>query len=386
MAWRKVAVADERLRFVVAADDPERCMAELCRRFGISRQTGYKWLRRYRQEGPGAVLAERSRRPRATPRQAPAELVEAVQAARRQRPDWGARKLVEVLRAARPELAPAARSTVHRILLRAHLVVAEDRHRPAPRRFERARPNELWQMDFKGPQGFNKGPGPLSILDDHSRYLLALRQLGSLRLNAVRDALEAVLESCGLPECLLLDHGTPWFNCFSPWGWTELSVWILRQGIRIRLSGVRHPQTQGKVERMHGALQRAVRKRQAPANQQPWLDQFRYEYNHLRPHEALGMQTPAARWSPSPRRYQPTPPDWVYPADWLLQTLAGEGQLWWHGRRWEISAALRRQPVALELLGDRALVHFCNITLRELNLRTGQNRVLAANPFRLLPG
>jgi transposase InsO family protein len=379
-------VSDERLRFVVLADQGGSNQAALCRQFGVSRQTGYKWLRRYREAGAQGVQRERSRRPRLSPRRAPAECTAAVIAARQRRPDWGARKLLRILREEHPELPALASSTIHRILLREHLVAVEDRHRPAPRRFERTQPNELWQMDFKGSHGFHLATGPLSILDDHSRYLLALQQLGNLRWDGVRDTLEATFIRCGLPEQLLIDHGTPWYNNASPWGWTELSVWILRQGIRLLLSGVRHPQTQGKVERMHGALQRALRKRPASGLQQPWLDEFRHEYNQLRPHEGIGMQVPATRWSPSPRPYQPTPPEWTYPADWLVHILAGDGQLRWHGRRWDISCALRQQPVALEVLGDRVLVHYCNITLREFDLRSGANVALPANPFRFLQG
>jgi len=386
MPWRESDVSEERLRFVILADQAESNRTALCSQFGVSRQTGYKWLRRYREAGAPGVERERSRRPRSSPAQASAEWTAAVRGARQQRPDWGARKLLAVLRRERPELPAVSSSTIHRILLRENLVEVEDRHHPALQRFERAQPNELWQMDFKGPLGFNQGVGPLSVLDDHSRYLLALQRLGSTRLSGVRDTLEATFANCGLPEYLLVDHGTPWYNGYSPWGWTELSVWILRQGIRMVLSGVRHPQTQGKVERMHGALQRALRKRHAPMDQQHWLDEFRYEYNHLRPHEAIGMQVPASLWSPSPRCYQPSPQPWIYPPGWQVHSLAGEGQLCWRGRRWEISCALRGQQIALELSGDRALVHYCNITLRELDLRNGTSVVLPANPFRFLQG
>jgi transposase InsO family protein len=386
MPWRECAVPDERLQFVILANQPASNVSALCCQFGVSRQTGYKWLGRYREAGAAGVVRERSRRPRSSPRRTPAEWTAALIAARRERPDWGARKLLTVLRRERPELPVVSSSTAHRILLRENLVAAEDRHRPALQRFERAQPNELWQMDFKGPPGFNQGIGPLSILDDHSRYLLALQQVGSTRLSGVRDTLEATFINCGLPEYLLVDHGTPWYNGYSPWGWSELSVWILRQGIRMVLSGVRHPETQGKVERMHEALQLALRKRHGCADRQCWLDEFRHEYNHLRPHEGIGMQVPASRWNPSPRPYQPAPQEWIYPAGWLVHGLAGEGQLCWLGRRWEISRALRGQQIALEVNGDRVLVHYCNITLREFDLRSGANIVLPVNPFRLLQG
>jgi len=384
MSWRKVDVSEERLRFAVKANESGCCLAALCREFGVSRQTGYKWAGRFREGGASAVLKERSRRPIESPRKTKGEMVEAIRALRQDKPDWGARKLLAVVEVERPYLAARkiSVSTVHRILERENLIAEADRRKPAVQRFERKEPNELWQMDFKGPQGFNKGIGPLSIIDDHSRYLLALRHLRSTQLQGVKATLKATLEACGQPEFLLVDHGTPWYNGWSAWGWTELTVWILQQGIRVIFSGVRHPQTQGKVERMHGSLQRAIRKRKGNADRQEWMDEFRQEYNHVRPHEGIGMQVPAQRWRPSPRAFEPNRPEWPYPADWTVLRLAGEGQLNWLGRRWEISRALRGQLVGLQQSEDRVLVYFCNVALRELDLRTGQNKTLPANPFR----
>jgi Integrase core domain len=199
----------------------------------------------------------------------------------------------------------------------------------------------------------------------------------------VQETLQTTFEANGLPDALLMDHGTPWYNGWSPWGWTELSVWIMQQGVRIYLSGVRHPETQGKVERMHESLQKAIRKRKPQVNQQ-WLDEFRHEYNHVRPHEGIGMVTPSERWRPSVRRFQSEPREWAYPPEWEVHRLAGAGQLGWQGQRWEISNALRNQLVGLQRSEDRVLVYFCNVALREIDLRTRKNVVLPANPFRAL--
>jgi len=212
-----------------------------------------------------------------------------VEQLRRERPDWGARKLAVLLRAEGIELPVV---TVHRILLRRGLVRAEDRQRPAVERFERAVPNELWQMDFKSPTGWDQPVGPLSPLDDHSRYALDLYGTWTTRAGPVRERLEAAFQASGVPEGLLMDHGTPWWNPAGANGWTQLTVWLIKQGIRLHFSGYRHPQTQGKVERFHGTLERAMRNRglPPPAERQGWLDEFRQEYNYLRPHEALGMR------------------------------------------------------------------------------------------------
>lgn len=372
MPWKVSSVIEERLRFVALAEPKVHSITRLCEEFGISRQTGHVWLKRYRAGGV-RELGNRSRRPLHSPKRTLLETEQAVVGLRKKWPDWGAPKLHALLVQEHPEWNSISVRTVHRILERYELIGERQRQRPAVKRFERKAPNELWQMDFKGPQGLAGGSpvGPLSVQDDHSRYVLALRQLGSTRMEGVRATLEQVFEEAGLPEVMLMDHGTPWWNPASPWGLSELQVWILRQGIRVTFSGIRHPQTQGKVERMHGAIQKAVRGRKGDPEDQAWLDAFRYEYNHVRPHEALGMATPASRWRRSERRFQASPPEWEYPARMQVRRLAAEGQLGWQGRRWEISNALRGQLVGIEQIGSRAIVYFCRTAVRELDLRTG---------------
>jgi transposase InsO family protein len=385
MPWRESSVVEERLRFVILASRKQNRITELCREFGVSRQTGYTWLKRY-AAGGAAQVVDRSRRPVHSPARTAAEIEQRVIELRRRWPDWGAPKLQALLSQQLEGQAPSVR-TVHRILERHGLIQDRERHRPALQRFERSAPNELWQMDFKGPQGFNTGcaVGPLSILDDHSRYLIALQHLGSTRMAGVQQTLGQVFGQAGVPDALLIDHGTPWWNPASPWGLTELSVWIMRQGVQLTFSGIAHPQTQGKVERMHGALQRAVRQRRANPEDQHWLESFRYEYNHVRPHAALAMATPSSRWRPSTRPFRPAPPEWEYPPDLQVVRLHGEGQLFWQRRRWEISKALRRQSVGIAVLADRAIVYFCRTPVRELDLKTGAGWPIPAQFLGSLP-
>ena len=382
MGWRKCEVVEERLRFVVLASRKERRFQDLCAEFGISRQTGYVWWRRY-QEGGSAQQQDRSRRPRKSPKKTALELEQAVVELRQQRPDWGAAKLALILGQQQPAIHLQPR-TVHRILERHALIAPQDRRPRCLQRFERSAPNELWQMDFKGGSKHGSLVGPLSVLDDHSRYLLLLRHLGSTQMSGVQTSLTETFRAFGLPEAMLMDHGTPWWNAASPWGLTELSIWIMRLGIRLTLSGIGHPQTQGKVERMHGALERAVRKRQANLEDQSWLDGFREEYNHVRPHEALQMATPASVWKPSLRAFPEVLPEWQYPDHALCLRLGGDGQLSWRGRRWEISNALRRQVVGIEQVGDRAVVYFCRTPMRELDLQAGTASPLLGAPIRSL--
>jgi len=301
-------VQDQRVEFVVRASRGES-LSGLCREFEITRPTGYLWLKRFREQGVAGVQ-ERSRRPRQSPRRTAAALEARIVELRRQRPDWGARKLA-VLLEQEGILLPVI--TVHRVLVRHDLVLDRERRQQATGRFERAQPNQLWQMDFKGQKGSDADIGPLSVIDDHSRYLVALEQTGSTRNEVVRECLQGVFLANGLPDAMLMDHGCPWWSARSASGWTRTMVWLMRQGIRCHFSGIRHPQTQGKVERFHGSLERA---RSRPGAErwltQSWLDDFRREYNELRPHQALGMRTPASLWQPSLRAYDPDPPPWDY--------------------------------------------------------------------------
>ncbi len=342
----------------------------LCQEFGISRPTGYLWQRRFQQAGI-AGIAEHSRRPQQSPCQTVPELEQRVVEIRQRYPDWGARKLQVLLARAGVELK---RSTIHRILLRHDLVREGDRHTQAVERFERAIPNELWQMDFKSPKGWNAAAGPLSVLDDHSRYLLVLQAVWSTRAELVREQLENAFLSCGVPAAMLMDHGTPWWSALAPTGATGLTVWLMKQGIQLHWSGFRHPQTQGKVERFHGELERALQLRGAPRREpQAWLDAYRWEHNHVRPHEALGMRTPATLWRKSERSYDSQPPRWEYPMGAKVLKVDCQGKLDAYGRRWIISRALAGERVYLQAVEQRVLVYYCRTLIRELDLQSQQS-------------
>jgi transposase InsO family protein len=339
-------------------------MMGLCAEFGISRPTGYLWLSRYRELGLSGI-AEQSRRPHRSPARTLEELEAKVVQLRLRYPDWGAGKLAVLMGR---EGIKMPKSTVHRILLRYGLVHAQDRHSQAPQRFERSRPNELWQMDFKGPKGWRHPVGPLSIIDDHSRYLIALHSTGSTRTEPVRGQLEQAFQDCGLPEAMLMDHGVPWWSTQAPSGNTSLALWLMRQGIGLHWSRIRHPQTQGKVERFHGSLQRALDKRGTPRHDtQAWLDAYRWEHNHVRPHEALAMQTPASIWRPSLRRYDPQPPRWEYADNTWVLKVDCQGKIQAAGRKWKISRALAGDYVQLLPTGARILVYYCTTLIRELD-------------------
>jgi len=374
MPWQEVSVMDQREAFVRLASLEGANRRELCRRFSIHPDTGYKWLRR-RAAGE-TELTDHSRRPHRSPNQTDAALEAKVLAVRDAHPAWGARKLAACLK--RENIAPPAASTVHAILRRNDRVT-ETAGQGAPlTRFEKAAPNLLWQMDFKGPKSWHQPVGPLSVLDDHSRYVIALEALGSTHAGPVRARLEEAFVECGMPQAMLMDHGVPWWSWAGPAAATTgLALWLMKQGIRLRWSGIGHPQTQGKVERFHGALERALEKRglsgQSP---QLWLDGYRWEHNHLRPHEALGMQTPASRWRPSLRRYDPNPPRWQYPEGaWVLKVDC-QGKLDLRNTKWRIGRALAGEWVQVLEVEHRLQVYYCNTLVREIDPATQRSTIV----------
>jgi len=374
MPFRAMDVREQRVQFVVAAVRREKPFRRLCTEFGISRPTGRVWLKRYLERGVEGI-AEQSRRPHHSPGKTSGGIEQQVVQVRQCYPDWGARKLQYELQRSGVELTV---STIHRILLRQGLVREEDRSRPAPQRFERATPNELWQMDFKSPIRWGTPVGPLSVLDDHSRYVVVLQAIGCARGDLVRMELERAFAECGVPQAMLMDHGSPWWSSSAPMGATRLSLWLMRQGICLHWSGRRHPQTQGKVERFHGAMQRALERRGTrEMTPQAWLDAYRWEHNHLRPHEALQMKTPASQWRPSAKRYDPHPPRWEYPEKAKVLKVDCCGKIKMAGRNWQIGKAFIGEWLQVVPVGSRRLIYYCTTLIRELELGSQRATMVA---------
>jgi transposase InsO family protein len=302
MPWREVSVMDERREFVRLAMQEGVNRRELCRRFGISADVGYKWLAR--QRAGDAELADRSRRPHASPRRSDAAIEARVLAVRDRHPAWGARKIAHCLE--RDGVPPPAFSTVHEILRR------NGRIMPPPggasqiyQRFEKEAPNLLWQMDFKGRMPLANGASchALTMIDDHSRYALCVNACANEQSLTVQDQLTRTFRRYGLPDAFFVDNGSPWGDS-SGSRWTGLRVWLLRLGVDVVYSRPYHPQSRGKNERFHRTLKAEVfalrRFRDLPDLQRAF-DAWRTIYNLERPHEALAMAVPASRYHPSAR-------------------------------------------------------------------------------------
>ncbi len=376
MPWKDVTQMKLREEFCILAQQPEANVTELCRRFGISRKTGYKWIARHRAQG-AAGLADRSRRPRASPARTDAAMETAVLELRDQHPTWGGRKLARRLQDLGTADAPAP-STITAILHRHGLIDLDAvlTHRPLTR-FEAAAPNEIWQLDFTGHFPLDQGRcHPLPVLDDHSRFLLGLGACADEQGATVQTRLTALFRRYGLPWSLLCDNGPPWGATRSEHQLTTVGVWLLRLGVAVIHGRPRHPQTQGKVERLNGTLTADVLNRQRfgdLAAAQTAFDAWRATYNQERPHEALGLATPISRYAPSPRSFPETLPEIVYAPDDAVRKVDAAGCISWRGRPWKLSVALAGQLVGLRPTRLEGVVEarFCHQLVRALDQRAG---------------
>jgi transposase InsO family protein len=348
MAWREMSVTDQRREFVALARLEGANVAALCRRFGISRQTGHLWLRR--AAAGETCFADRSRRPHTSPRRTAAALEDEVVAVRRAHPAWGARKIAAVLAGA--GIAPPSPSTVQAVLARHGLIGPDARTVQAYGRFEREAPNALWQMDFKGKLRLACGTWchPLTVLDDHSRYAVGLEACADQRTATVRACLEPILRRHGLPEAIYVDNGSPWGGGV-PGQWTPLRVWLLKLGIATIHSTPYHPQGRGKNERFHRSLAAEVfslANLHGLVQTQAALDAWRQVYNHQRPHEALRLKPPASRYRPSPRPFPERLPQPEYlPGEIVRKVLSTKPYISYANRLWQVPQAFAGEFVAV---------------------------------------
>lgn len=351
MPWREVSVMSERREFVRLAMQEGANRRELCRRFGIHPDTGYKWLIRW--QGGDRELADRSRRPLLSPSRSDEAMEAQVLAVRDAHPAWGGRKIVRCL--AREGLDPPAFSTVHAILRRNGRIVPPPGGARATLRFEKDAPNLMWQMDFKGWVRLGDGARchPLTVVDDHSRYVPCLQACADEQGMTVRRRLEEVFRRYGLPEAFFVDNGTPWGDS-SGARWTRFSVWLLKLGIEVLRSRPYHPQSRGKNERFHRTLKDelfAFRSFQNLAELQRAFDQWREVYNHERPHEALGQNVPASRYRPSARSLPERLPEVEYDEGETVRTVpATKDYISYKGRLWKVPQAFRGERVAIRPL------------------------------------
>jgi putative transposase len=364
MPWEVFPVSQLRTAFVhqvLTLGDP---VAAACRKFGISRKTGHKWLRRFHRD-PALPLTDLSRRPRLSPGRTDSALEQAILQIRDQF-GWGARKIRACL--LRQGRTPPSTRTVSAILHRHQRLVTPPPPEPL-QRFERARPNELWQCDFKGPLEVERRTvHPFTVLDDHSRFLLTLLPCLDQTMRTAWSILWDLFGDVGLPEALLCDNA---FGTRGP-GLSWFEGQLLRLGIRTLHGRPYHPQTQGKVERLHGTLQREV----WPRVRRDTLVHFRDDvthwrtvvYNAQRPHEALGDAPPLARWQPSSRPRPAFLPEVTYPKGAVLRKVSVDGSIHWKGCRILVGQGICGQFVRVEERDCTVAVYYAATEVRCLGV------------------
>jgi len=356
MPWEEATRMSQRLRFICELESQCYPMSELCERHGISRKTGYKWARRYAEQGPGG-LEDRQRIAKSFPHQISPQKACRLLELRQRFPFWGARKLRAWLEAHDPqeESWPAA-STIGDLLKRHGLVAPRrSRRRPLPPqrpRVEATGPNDVWSIDFKGQ--FRLGNGrlcyPLTISDGYSRYLLGCAGLESPRGDSCRAVMERVFREHGVPSAILSDNGSPFAASRSLGRLSRLSVWWIRLGIRPVLIQPGHPEQNGRHERMHRTLKAETTRPPAEdgRRQQGRFDEFRSSYNEQRPHEALGQVPPASLYRCSPRPYPSRLPAWEYPSHFDVRRVRHTGEIRWRGESLFVSQSLQGERIGLE--------------------------------------
>lgn len=365
-----------KLEFVKRATARGVKLAPLCREYGISRVTGHKWLKRFREQGPDG-LEERSRRPNSTPLATAEELVLAILEAREAHPRWGPKKLVVVLQRKFGDQAPS-RTTIARVLKRFGAISARRKRRTlsvverAPEVTARA-PNDVWTVDFKGWWRTTDGARvePLTVRDGYSRYVLLIEVMGSTSMDGVRRAFERLFRKHGVPRVIQCDNGVPFISTRARGGLTRLSAWWLSLGIQLARSRPGCPQDNGGHERMHRDVKIEVQqaREESPHAAQRALDRWRQEFNHVRPHEALGGKVPADLYRASPDR-APVPQRYAYPTSWITRKVyARFGAISVDGETYAVGAALTGYTVALEPIdGLKHRLWFGGTDLGEIEL------------------
>lgn len=358
MPWKETCALSERVEFVLAVSKREESIAELCRRFGIARKTGYKWLERYRSEGMRG-LEDRPRAPQHSPHALTPEVRDAILELRAKHPTWGPRKLAARLAMTHAALSIPAPSTIGNLLKASGLTVPRRKHRFAP---PRSRPlahataaNSVWCADFKGD--FSLGNGircfPLTISDAYSRYLLRCQTLESTTTKLVQPLFEATFREFGIPEVIRVDNGPP-FASTGVGGLTALSVWWVKVGIRPERIDPGKPQQNGRHERLHRTLKQDACQPPAysPRSQQERFDNFRHSYNQERPHEALGQRPPASVYIPSWRPFPVRLPELTYPDADVTRWVRPNGAVRWKSREVYVGQVLAGEPVGLTQVDD----------------------------------
>ena len=371
MPWECKTVEEIRREFVIAAKK-EKNFSKLCREYGITRKTGYKWLERFENnEG----LSDRNKSPHNSPNKTPVEIEELILGISKENPGWGAKTIKKVLEN-RGETGLPCVKTVNNILNRYGCISPEESMKRIPYiRFEKERCNEMWQTDFKGEflMGNNKYCFPLDILDDHSRFLIQITPTESTA-NFVIACFKRAFEEYGLPDSILSDNGAQFAGFRN--GFTQFEKWLMNLDVLPIHERIKHPQTQGKIERFHRTLKDELLKHIVfddieDADRQ--LQRWRYKYNNIRPHEALGLKCPAQVYEPCRRTYNEIIPKFEYGGDFKVIKVNSWGYLRFADWKIYLSETMANEYIEIRPnpLGDSFDVCYRNFKIACIDAQQG---------------
>lgn len=385
MPWEERTVEKSREDFIHEVSEGEETISGLCRKYGISRKTGYKWLHRI---GTGEGLKDKSRIPFHMPNKTPDEVEEQIIRERQNHPGWGARKLKLVLERKGCCGLPAA-STISNILKRNGYIDREESQKhKAYIRFEKEQSNDLWQTDFKGNFGMLNGERchALTVLDDHSRYSLCVDAKNNERTEGVINSFKRIFSEYGLPREILCDNGNPWGTSQSV-GYTKFEVWMMDLDILTVHGRPLHPQTQGKEERFHRTMDVDLLNHiviRDLTDAQEHFNEFRYTYNKERPHEALGNDVPSKHYEASTRRMPEKIEEWEYP-DGEARSIKGSGYLTYRNQGYFISEAFGGKVLCVRESEAEGCVDLIYRNFRIGQLDVNERAVVSRKIYRLNP-
>lgn len=381
MPWESKTVKDMRKEFVQKAIQQEINLSSLCREYGISRPTAYKWIERFKN---GEGFEDKSHEALFKPRKTSCEKEELILVTRSEHPTWGPRKLKRYLEDKGHNELPAT-STIADILKRNSCITPEATEKHTPwKRFEKDKPNEMWQMDYKGNFGMSNGARcfPLTILDDCSRFSLCINAKDNERWTPAKDCLERVFEEYGLPKAILCDNGNPWGSLGK--GYTMFDIWMMQMNVLPIHGKVLHPQTQGKDERFHRTLKEDILNRtiiRDLEHAQEEFDKFRYCYNYERPHESLGLDVPAKHYRVSKKPYIKAVKEPEYDSGKQLRKVNFKGYISIDRHRYFLSDSFIGKYVEIVPL-DEKTIQLCygNFSVAKINIE--EKQILSKKIYR----
>ena len=377
MPWKERLIMEKRKSFIHAVMESKQSFNDTCLEFGISRKTGYKWLHRFEDGGyPG--LEDQSRRPNSAPGQLPEGLVCELIKLKLAHSSWGPKKIQTLFGRIHGESTPSL-SSVNRIFMKAGLVKRRRVRKTSSGRMTSSiriqSPNDVWTIDFKGWWRTRARDRfePLTVRDAYSRYLLEARSLPDTTTASVQQAFVGLFNAYGLPRVIHSDNGAPFASRSNVRGISKLSAWLISLGIHIHHSRPGHPQDNGGHERMHKDLMEEVQVRYLGDAKlyQAELDRWRDEFNTIRPHEALGMKTPADIYRPSERKYKVAPDQIEYPSAFQVRKVSAYGEIKIKGNNYFITTALRKYMLGLKVVNaSQMAVYFASVFLGKVDLET----------------